>query len=108
LNTKFLTTYCNNIFFQIEMFGTILLFVTLKVTPTNLLNCFKYKCNNAKLIVNSLLNTLSSEWSCGWSVRLVVDRPGFDSLAESDKRFQKLVFTASLLDVQHSKEIMRR
>jgi len=36
------------------------------------------------------------------SVHLAVGRRGFDSLAESDKKtLKKLVFTASLLDVQH-------
>jgi len=37
------------------------------------------------------------------NVRLVVGKPEFDSLAESDKNTLKLIFTASLLDVQHKK-----
>jgi len=39
-------------------------------------------------------------------VRLVVGRPGFDSLAESDQKTLKVVFTASLLDVQHVKGLL--
>jgi len=35
----------------------------------------------------------------GYALDLVVGRPGFDSLAESNQK--KLVFTASLLDIQH-------
>jgi len=42
------------------------------------------------------------------SVRFVVGRPGFDSLAESDQKTSKLLFTAFLLDVQNLKELVWR
>jgi len=35
-------------------------------------------------------------------------RPAFDSLAESNQRLKKLVFTASLLDFQHLKGLVWR
>jgi len=42
------------------------------------------------------------------SVRFVVGRPGFDSLAESDQKTLKLAYIASLLDVQHKSGIVWR
>jgi len=47
--------------------------------------------------------------ACGLvvNVGLVVGRPGFDSVAELEKRHEKLVFTASLLDVQHYRDSLK-
>jgi len=42
-------------------------------------------------------------WSRKSSARLIVGRPGFYSLVESDQRLKRLDFTAILLDVQHQR-----
>jgi len=47
-------------------------------------------------------------WSSGYRVRLVVGRRRvFDFFVESDQRLKNLLFTASLLDIQHLEMVWR-
>ena len=59
-----------------------------------------------KILLNSdklgyMVVYVPARWLSGYSVRLAVGRPGFNSLVESYQKTLKMVFTASLLGAQH-------